>query len=120
MSKPENLNPNTIDTNMPDSSTELPATHGLPSSGPIVINGLTCLQIGYLLDGGTITIETDIGNFYRHKTDKKWRYQESHIMLGNTNTVADLERMLQEDAASGYKRGLGRFKANAASETRRE
>jgi len=87
-----------------------------PSSGPIVINGLTCLQIGYLLDGGTITIETDLGNFYRHKTDKKWRYQESHIVLGNTNTVADLERMLEENAASGYKRGLGRFKANENGE----
>ena len=97
---------------MPDSPTELPATHGSPPSGPIVINGLTCLQIGYLLDGGTITIETDAGKFYRHKTDKKWRYQESHIVLGNLNTVSDLERMIQKDAASGYHRGLGRFKAN--------
>lgn len=100
---------------MPDSPTELPATPGSPSSGPIVINGLTCIQIGYLLDGGTITIETDAGNFYRHKTDKKWRHQESHIVLGNLNTVADLERMIQEDAESGYQRGLGIFKANDSS-----
>jgi hypothetical protein len=97
---------------MPDSPTELPATPGSPSSGPIVINGLTCLQIGYLLDGGTITIETDAGNFYRHKTDKKWRYQESHIALGNPNTVSDLERMLEEDMDSGYLRGSGSLKAN--------
>ena len=97
---------------MPDSPTELPATPGSPSSGPIVINGLTCLQIGYLLDGGTITIETDAGKFYRHKQDKQWRYQESHIVIGNPSTVSDLERMIEEDRASGYLRGSGRLKAN--------
>ena len=100
---------------MPDSPTELPATPGSPSSGPIVINGLTCLQIGYRLDGGTITIETDAGNFYCPKQDKQWRYQESHIVIGNPNTVSDLERMIQEDRASGYLRGSGRFKANETS-----